>query len=150
MLQSYHNQHQEVTTVLCLAGKNNVILSANYITAARDAMLILEPFNEAMTELSTERNTSASKIIPIVKMMMKFTTQNSSALSKKLNEMLHKRFDGIEDKTQLKLATLLDPRFKKTAFTTTESATKAVDKLKDVARNIKLTNEVETLALVQL
>ncbi|XP_005101836.1 zinc finger BED domain-containing protein 4-like [Aplysia californica] len=138
MIRSYVDQHEEVTTVLCLAGKSSLCLDAADIPAAKDAMSFLEPFYEATTELSAEKNTSASKIIPLVKILSKITAKNTSSLSKKLHELLHIRFGDVEDRTHLKLSTLLDPRFRQSGFLSTERAAKAVEELKGAVESVVL------------
>lgn len=64
--------------------------------------------------------------------------RGTPVLSKALNGIFNQRLSGIEDKGHFKLATLFDPKFKIAGFSTTESANIAVNKLKEVVRNITI------------
>ncbi|XP_005093008.1 zinc finger BED domain-containing protein 4-like [Aplysia californica] len=138
MLKSYLEQHEQVTTALCLNGKQDMCLSPIKLPVLQKAMEVLEPFHEATVEISTEQHTSVAKIVPIVFLLRRLTAQDRSPLSNCLNSQLSQRFENIDEKTHLRLATLLDPRFKRDGFPTTASANSAVDKLKTTAMPIAL------------
>lgn len=132
MLKSYVDQHQQVTMALCMAGKKDMSLETNDVKTFQIAE-ILEPFYEATVEMSSEKNTSISKIIPIVYSLKRFTVTKQHQLAKTLNEALCKRFNGIEDRTHIK----------KAAFPSSAAAN-AIDKLKEITRSIKLQETAST------
>ena len=136
MLQSYVNQHQQVDTALCLTGNPDMCITAEELHTLQEAMVILEPFYEATLELSTELHTSASKIIPLIYQLRKFTATDGSALARRLNANLNRSFEQVETKTHLGVATILDPRFKRSGFPDLQSSESAVDNLKDRASAI--------------
>ncbi|KAJ8355876.1 hypothetical protein SKAU_G00186700 [Synaphobranchus kaupii] len=85
---------------------------------------VLAPFKYATAEMSEEKRVSASKLIPIVRMIQhkvsektKLMTQESSRqLGVHLQQELHARCSGIETVRVLAMAALLDPRFKVLVF----------------------------------
>ena len=79
----------------------------------------LRPFEAVTTELSAERNVSASKIIPLARGLQKITASanNMTPFHQELVSHMATRFTGIEEKHVTAIATLMDPRFKKIPFT---------------------------------
>ncbi|XP_026122169.1 zinc finger BED domain-containing protein 4-like [Carassius auratus] len=82
------------------------------------------PFKLATTELSEEQRVSASKLIPLYRMLQHKLSQkkgqsaqeSTAQLGTHLQEGLHSRCGGYESFRALALATLLDPRFKNVGF----------------------------------
>ena len=136
MLQLYLDQHQQVTTALCLTGNPDMCITDEELDLLEEAMVILEPFYEATMELSTEIHTSASKIIPLIHQLLKFTARGVSALAKCLNAKLKERFNQVEAQNHLGVATILDPRFKRSGFPDQKSFESAAYKLKEKASAI--------------
>lgn len=56
-----------------------------------EAMRTLQPFYEATVEMSTEKHTSLSKVIPLVFLLCKFTANDKTPLGKQLNRLLSMR-----------------------------------------------------------
>lgn len=85
---------------------------------------ILKPFLQATEELSTEKNVSASKIIPMARGLAKAVINASNGalsneaktLATSLIENLKLKFHQVEQRNILAQATFLDPRFKNKAF----------------------------------
>ena len=138
MLQSYVVQHNQVTTVLCLRGKNDMCLSTHELGVAKQALETLEPLYLATVELSTEKMTSLSKIIPMVKQLHAKLAKDTSSLGMQLKTCLNARFSSIEDKPLLSMATLLDPRFKEKGFSNPKKAETAVLQLIKEAEKIQI------------
>lgn len=61
----------------------------------------------------------------MIKILMKFTVRRAQALSTTLDRLMNQDFQNWEELTSLRLATLLDPGFRKTGFTTPEVASKS-------------------------
>lgn len=119
MLERYSELHAEVTTALCLLNKQNMCLSNDELDVIKSAIASLRPFEIATREMSGEKFTTASKVIPMVKMLHKALQKVPSTLSTELNKQLRTRFLNAETKFLWAASTLLDPRFMKHAFTDT-------------------------------
>lgn len=75
--------------------------------------------------MSAEKNLSVSKIIPISRALQRITATNTSTLGINLTRHMATRFPtGMEEISIIGIPTLLDPRFKKLAFTSRSSAEK--------------------------
>ena len=84
---------------------------------------MLSPFNEATFELSVEKKVSASKVIPMMKMLDfaigEQIPRKQTTIAKQLAEHLYRQ---LREKLKFKLnfiltlPTLLDPRFKSLGF----------------------------------
>ena len=138
MLKSYIFQHDQVTTALCLTGKPELCITPEEVAALREAMATLEPFYEATVEMSSELHTSASKVIPLVFLLQQCLQEDMTDLAVVLKTQLQERFRNVNVKDHLRLATLLDPRFKRDGFSSRTFSDEAVDKLKRTAENITL------------
>ena len=85
--------------------------------------------------MSSESYTSSSKIIPISKALQQVTLQQMRGTSppttpiQNLIAEMRSRFLNMEGNMLLSAATLLDPRFKKVAFSDRDAADKAVRQL---------------------
>ena len=77
---------------------------------------MLEPLNAATEELSCEKFTSISKIIPTVNALKKKVENTTEELGIKLRENLKSYLGKPEEQKFLRLATLLDPSYKKRGF----------------------------------
>ncbi len=101
------------------------------------AVALLHPCYQATVELSSEKFATASKVIPITKMLLLFyakeeRTQDGFRKELAANMRLHlgKRYEKVEDTTIYSISTLLDPRFKNHAFRQNEKKDRAIAKLK--------------------
>ena len=108
---------------------------ADYETVS-ECIEVLAPFHLASTEMSTEKHVSASKVIPLIRMVQHKLAVKASAVTnptalhliKQLQHELHKRCT-VENIRVLALATILDPRFKTLAFGNETHAQEAMSKL---------------------
>ena len=123
MLERYLHQNEAVRTALCMQDRNDLILSSEKNSFIAEMIRILRPFEAVTTELSAEKYVSASKIIPLVRGLQKLTASNCttqdgicSLLSQRLTSQMASRFQNLEEKIVIGIATLLDPRFKKIPF----------------------------------
>ena len=118
MMERMIEQHQAVTTTLCLLDRNAMCLSTSDIETMKKAVEVLRPFETATRELSAEKYVTASKVIPIARSLQEMTARKSSTLrlSDNLILQMRRRFTNMERHCILSAITLLDPHLKKLAF----------------------------------
>ncbi len=126
MLNRYLEQEEAIKTTLCLLDKNNLLIQSESNSLIKEAVSVLKPFEAVTTEMSAEKNLTASKIIPISRALQRFTSSNKTTLSVNLTRQMAFRFPaGMEEVHLIALPTLLDPRFKKVPFTSRSAVEKA-------------------------
>ena len=130
MLERYLEQHEAIRTTLCLLDKNEIIIPSDSNVILKEVVEILAPFEAVTREISSEKYTSASKIIPISKGLQKLTSSHMETMPRLLTQNLiadmRARFLNMEENKLLASATLLDPRFKKLAFADKEAAERVI------------------------
>ncbi len=107
---------------------------AQHWQAAEGLIEVLKPAYEATLELSGERFATASKIIPLTRVLMAFyATQERTSedplkrkLSSNILRHLVRRFEKVEEIRVLAQATLLDVRFKNHCFRQDEKKKRAI------------------------
>ncbi|XP_066966369.1 zinc finger BED domain-containing protein 4-like [Macrobrachium rosenbergii] len=77
MMERFLEQHEAITTTLCLLGKSSMCLSSEELDIVKSAVLLLGPFEEATREMSTEKMTSLSKVIPIARALQQCINSNA-------------------------------------------------------------------------
>lgn len=143
MMERFLEQHEAITTVLCMLGRAPMCLNSDELQVVKGTVSLLEPFEEATREISSEKFTSLSKVIPIAKALQEWTNVNSArnndaqttSLRNELKTQLQKRFPAMEQVFQRGAATLLDTRFKKVAFADPENVKEIEDKITEVIRS---------------
>ncbi|XP_052406871.1 E3 SUMO-protein ligase ZBED1-like [Carassius gibelio] len=106
--------------------------------AVQDALDVLAPFRQATVELSGEKRVSASKVIPLMKMLNHAVTSKleglKSNLTRQLAESLGRRVRETHSSFGINkcddIPTLLDPRFKKLGFLSQGTLQGAISRLK--------------------
>ena len=113
MFQRYLEQHNAITTTLCLLDKKDLCL--DNIELMQDALGLLASFESVTTEVSSEAYVSLSKVIPLVRSLQKLTISSTSKsqLRDKLIANIAYQFGTVENNHLLAASTFLDPRFKK-------------------------------------
>ncbi|KAK0142602.1 hypothetical protein N1851_019465 [Merluccius polli] len=107
------------------------------VTIIEECLGVLGPFNEATVELSEEKRVSASKILPLLKMVSlalaeqlgSKTTEMAKHLTKTIQLKLMESLSHYQKTSILTLPTVLDPRFKTLGFHTPSKADEAVKRL---------------------
>ena len=116
MLESYINQHEEITAVLCTGGKANLCLITNdetdEVEEIKNIIKTLKPMKEATTELAGEHFTTISKVIPMITALKRVCAKQTTPLAVTLSAQLSFRFDSLVSADYLEIAAALDPRFK--------------------------------------
>ncbi|RXM27538.1 Zinc finger BED domain-containing protein 4, partial [Acipenser ruthenus] len=114
MLDRIAEQQQDIITSLCLLGKNTLCLSEEELAQIRSISNVLKPFEEATREVSAENYVSISKVIPLVTLLQKTTSnteQQGNPLAVHLSRQCKRSFQNIEHNYTLTASTLLDIRF---------------------------------------
>ncbi|XP_005098381.1 zinc finger BED domain-containing protein 4 [Aplysia californica] len=110
MLRRYEEEHTAVTGALRALSKTIKSLTDEEVERIRAAIEVLTPFELATKEASTEKHTSVSKLLPIVRQIQeKLSGESPSALRDQLQAELRRRFGSLEDNFTLGAATLLHP-----------------------------------------
>lgn len=147
MLDRFLLLKKEVTTILVSqTGSTPNVIAGNDIEILKEARELLQPFESITREISSEKNPTCSKVIPIIYNLFE-TLKNikcSSEIAKNLKEQLlknlEKRFHDVEFNNIFSISMLLDPRFKKLYFTSATAASKAIQKVNEkisLQKNLK-------------
>ena len=118
------------------------LLSDSEWTRLSSIAEVLEPVEIATTFLGGEKYASLSTVLPVLahlKRGMKVTDDDSAVVSKFKNQFetdLQLRMDGLEADASLKLATILDPRFKRLKSVSRSERESVFRLLKNLAKDI--------------
>lgn len=127
MFERMIEQHEAVTTTLCLLDKSSLCLSTEEIEAMKDAVTRLKHFEAATREMSADQYLTISKIIPLARSLQQLTAGSSSnKLCDGLCIQMRCRFLNIESNQMLAASTMLDPRLKRLAFSDVAAADQCV------------------------
>ena len=110
MIESFMKQRIQVSTVL--TKHNKAGLTPGQVKTIEEALVVLKPFLDVTQEISSEKYTSISKVIPIVKILTKFLNSKQSVLAANLKEQINEYFADVEAEKFTVYSTFLDPRFK--------------------------------------
>ena len=118
MLERILEQHDAVTTTLCLQSKSEMCLTDEDLKLTKEVLDVLKPFEIATVEMSADKYVSISKVIPIARSLQRVTVGSSATfpLKQELIAQMQRRFVNIEANLHLAKSTILDPRFQKLAF----------------------------------
>ncbi|KAK7149159.1 hypothetical protein R3I94_008690 [Phoxinus phoxinus] len=116
MLDRLHEQHEVVTTVLCLLGRSELCINVGELSIITQTVDALRPFEEVTREVSSEKYVSVSKVIPLVSLLQRACKHQGSSVATQLAQQCQRRFAGIETNHSLAASTFLDARFKYLGF----------------------------------
>ncbi|XP_073670667.1 E3 SUMO-protein ligase ZBED1-like [Paramisgurnus dabryanus] len=137
MFQRLHELREAVgATMASLQTDTSPLTSEEYFYIG-ECLGVLSPFYEATVELCEEKQVSASKIIPLLKMVDHALSEEmgkkTSVMAKQLAEMmmrqLREKMHNLQSMSILTLPTLLDPRFKTLGFLSPSKGNEAVKRL---------------------
>ena len=131
MLASYKEMHTDICTVLSQRGKSFMTLHENELTLLDTTIDVLGVFVDATEEMSAEKFTTISKIIPMIRQLKIKTEEGKTTLSKNLKVQLDSYFGSVEDDKILTLTTILDPRFKNKVFSTESVRLRVEEQLRE-------------------
>ncbi|GFS01332.1 zinc finger BED domain-containing protein [Elysia marginata] len=138
IIESYMDQHDQVTVALCRSGRQKMCITTDELEVLRKAMATLEPFYDVTVGLSLERHPTVVKFIPLVNILKQMMSCNDSPLVVPLLQHLQERFKTIDKSPHLTMATALDPCYKRDRFPDTGASGSAIQKLKELASAIML------------
>ena len=98
MLERITEQHQAITTALCLSGCNAMCLSSSDVSLLKAAMAVLKPFEATTKEISADKHISISKVIPLAKSLQRLTgaiTEKDTPLVSNLSYQMRRHFTNI-------------------------------------------------------
>lgn len=128
-----------VSRVLLDTKKAPPPLTADEVSVLSDLELLFEPFDAATNRASGSSYATISLIIPLSSdlhhrlsnMLKLFKTIDGVETCKYILQQINTRLFPYEQRTAPKIATILDPRFKKEGFRSTVSADSAVEMLQN-------------------
>ncbi|XP_038132927.1 uncharacterized protein LOC119777994 [Cyprinodon tularosa] len=137
MLQRLIELREPVGAALAGLQTDIPILTSEEFEIVRGCLSLLNPFYYATVELSAEETVSASKVIPLLKVleqslqeeMAKPAPPVSLEVGDHLIRQLRDRLQMLQSMSLLALATLLDPRFKVIVFFSHTKVTEAITRL---------------------
>ena len=131
MLRRYIGLHKEVTAVLVMLSKGHMCVSGMDVEKMKSTVEALEPFELATEEMSAEKRTTLSKVIPILAQLQECLCEmcDSNTLAQELGTQMQKRFRLLQASFPLAASTFLDPRFKQLPFTDEDALEKAEGRL---------------------
>ncbi len=98
---------------------------------------VLRPLYDATVEISAEKFTTMSKVIPLTNLLLQFYGEEEAGLvgsfKNEICKSLKNRFNWAEGFLNYAVATMLDPRFKQLAFSTPLKVTQACNMAKHEA-----------------
>ena len=138
MLRRYRELHRAVSGALVALGKTELIISDQNVEKMDTFCECLEPFEEATEMMSTERTTSLSKIIVVVKQLQLYLGSEATKcqLTEELVKRISNRFPDVEGNFSEAVATLLDPRFKRVPFSDETKRTQHEMKIIDMMTSL--------------
>jgi len=123
-----------ISPVLVSLSKAPEPLTADDLAVLEDIKYLLAPFDEVTTQLSSSTKVTVSCVIPISNGLVQslyekreqLRTKEGEELCALLIEKCKKRLFPFEERSSPRLATILDPRFKKEGFRSHFNAEQAV------------------------
>ena len=112
MIERFLELSSSVRRVLADLVRDELQLNQQEMKIAREAVDALKPFIQVTAEMSSEKTTSISKVIPMTRClteMLKKMTENE--IAQELLSELNRRLGKSEQNTPFAIATFLDPRF---------------------------------------
>lgn len=137
MLQRLVELREPVCTTLASLEMDIASLTPEEYNIVTGCLSVLSPFYKAAVELSEEKRVSASKVIPLLKMVEHVLQEKVSVstvpvateLGEHLSRLLREKLHNIQSMSVMLLATLLDPRYKSVGFFSPATSNDAVERL---------------------
>ena len=140
MMERLLKLQEAVTTALCLSGRNDLCLTNSEFDSMQQIVSVLGAFEKATREMSSESFISLSKIIPLVHLLQSSLGGTATLavnesrspecrLKAELKRQLKRRFSQLECNHILSASTILDPRLKKIAFPSADTAERTIERI---------------------
>jgi hypothetical protein len=130
------------------------IIGRNKLDTIKEIVTLLKPLEAVTREISAEKQTTISKLIPLLRCMRSAINRSkySTSLGEELKEALlvnfQKRFGLIEKSKMIAMATVLDPRFKKLHFESPTACASAVTDINSELKKSSVSGDVNKEILV--
>ena len=139
------NQHNSITTTLCLLDKASLCLSSEEKDIITQSLRLLKPSLEATEDISGDMYVAISLIIPLTKMVLKTVSSGPSVpLQPLFQREIQRRFSKLEHHFTLVVSTLLNHGFKNLIFSDMAAVDKTVRRLKEDVLNLIYESENHT------
>ncbi|XP_032577030.1 zinc finger BED domain-containing protein 4-like [Drosophila sechellia] len=137
MIQRIILVNDSLSALLLNSTKDPRPLSADEMFVLVEICQVLAQFHEATVQISTNKTLSISVIIPLIyelhqkscKVYSQVISHPALDICEAVKKRLPERFSHYETRTVTRIATLLDPRFKKDGFLFTSNSEKAAKAL---------------------
>lgn len=151
MLERFLQLEEYIYPVISKCPNAPDMLSREEIQILKDLVLLMEPIENVIKEISGDKYPTCSIIIPIIHCMrasiqnFDVSTKLAEQFKQKLLTSIDNRFLDFELNTILAISTILDPRFKKLHFQNAMAASSAISRINNlikgkIAENIKNTH----------
>ncbi|XP_062403782.1 E3 SUMO-protein ligase ZBED1-like [Sardina pilchardus] len=159
MLKRFVRLKDAIITTLALVNSAMSTLTHEEWVAIEEACDVLQPFEEVTVEISGESYVTASKVILLARGLQKITASRIRSgcfnqpvvqeLLSGLNAEMSKRFRRIEFNNFLAESSMLDPRFKRKAFTDDDAANEVIQGLTNAAAQVTISSSSQQDALAE-
>ncbi|XP_060759792.1 zinc finger BED domain-containing protein 4-like [Neoarius graeffei] len=137
MLKRILETKDAIISTLALINAPGDALSQEEWELVKEVCTILQPFEEVTVEISADSNVTASKMLLLCKGLQQVTGQHQLTVTvQKVKELVaalcsavDRKFLHMEFNTVLSETTLLDPRFKKLAFSDNRAVDEALQRI---------------------
>ncbi|XP_056463184.1 E3 SUMO-protein ligase ZBED1-like [Gadus chalcogrammus] len=141
MIQRILESKDAVIATLAVINAPVAPLSQEEWEALQEACSVLEPFDQVTVEISAERYVTASKMLILCRGLQRVTTEHQSRVTtacvkdlvNSLSSSMDKKFHRMEYNAVLSETTILDPRFKKAAFSDNRAIDEALQRITTAA-----------------
>lgn len=143
-----------IGNVLMEFPKSPIMITAMDLMILKELCSLLEPLEQAITDISGDKYVTSSLIIPMIDCLknqisgIQFESGLIHLLQTNLLKEIEKRFGLIEENSLLSISTLLDPRFKKLHFKKIINVGQSISKIKTKLKNLE-GNSVDEKSNVQ-
>lgn len=138
MLQRYSEEQKMITLTLGWVERSDLILTSEENATVEILIQALKPFEQVTLEMSGEKFTSLSKVIPLQRGILECLSSPSVKdlpIVRNLRHNMSSRFSFVEERTVNATSTFLDPRMKKLAFSLDSGIKKAETEIfKDLSK----------------
>ncbi|XP_053200377.1 E3 SUMO-protein ligase ZBED1-like [Panonychus citri] len=148
MIARYLELHQDISIVLLKHSRRGIDISDDDVNSLRQISKVLKPFNDVTEDISGELYVTISRIIPLLASVkvklarMKPDISLVKALVERLSKNLQTRFGCIEKIRLFTFSTLLDPRFKKLAFSSPSDCSLQYVDMSNILSDVQLTQRI--------
>ena len=152
MIERFTTLYRFVSLVAVNCDNTAINIIKCELSCLKEVIDLLRPFDEATSDISGENYVTASKVLPLIKILnenleqVTVVCEESVRLKAILKTNLKKRFDNFEQKQVLAIASTLDPRFKNFYFSSSVvflRVKKYIESIPDLPTSSQQSSETE-------